>query len=210
MIRLREVVVARGANRIVDSLTVEIPAGGVFWVVGANGAGKSSLLRVIAGLDRPRRGTVEHDLPSGSGLLYFGSEVRLPESAIVRDWERLIERLAVRAGWGGRTALWPRVPAGRQVGRLSTGERKRLLLDALLRQPGPAVLDEPFEHLSPDARADLRTLLERRSRRQVVIVASNQGVHGAGHDGGLRLEAGSGAVGPLQPGHEWTDAGRWP
>lgn len=182
---------ARGPNRIVDSLTVEIFAGRIFWIVGPNGSGKSSLLRVIAGLDLPRRGAVERDIPPGRALLYFGSEMMLPGSATVRDWERLVDRLADHGGWSGRTDLWPRVPGSRRVGKLSTGERKRLLLDALLRQPGPAVLDEPFGHLSPDAKAELRTLLERRARHHVVIVATNQGVRRARHDGGLRLEAGS-------------------
>lgn len=205
MIRLSEVAVVRGANRVVDSLTVEIAPGRIFWLVGANGSGKSSLLRVMAGLDLPRRGTVERWFPPDRRLLYFGSEMTLPLSASVRDWERLVDRLAAHSGWNGRTALWPRVAGARRVAELSTGERKRLLLDAFLRQPGPAVLDEPFGYLSPDAVAELRTLLELRSRHHVVIVATNQGVHRARRDGGLRLEAGSAR--PLDGDRRWPDEG---
>lgn len=187
---------ARGSSPVVDGLTVELGAGGIFWVVGPNGAGKSTLLRVLAGLDLPRAGTVTR-VPERGRILYYASEMALPPASTVGDWGRLVRRLG-RGGVGGdRTSIWPTVPAGRRVKKLSTGERKRLLLDALLRQPGPMVLDEPFEHLSSGAKADLHGLLEARARTDLVVVATNQWVDRARRDGGLRLEGGMATlVGP--------------
>jgi ABC-type multidrug transport system ATPase subunit len=202
VIRLVDVTITRGPNPVVDGLTVDLEPGAIFWVVGPNGAGKTSLLRVLAGVDPPRRGTLERD---GPDLLYFQSEMTLPASATVGSWERLVRRLSrsggaseragrpsVRAGRpSGRTPLWPDdVEPGRRVSRLSTGQRKRLLLDALLREEGPAALDEPFEHLSPGAKADLATLLERRAERYPVVVATNQQPEGFERTRGIRLEAG--------------------
>lgn len=198
MIRLRNVTVARGAIPILTDLSVDIEPGRIWWVVGPNGAGKSTLLRVLAELDPPRAGTVSV-LPAGARVLYFASAVTLPPTSTVADWERLIRRLARdrdrsgRMGRGGRTAIWPEVPGRRRVGRLSTGERKRLLLDALLRQPGAMVLDEPFEHLSPEAKKELQRLLEARALEHVVVVATNQGVYRADY-GGLRLGGGTAAL----------------
>ena len=208
MIRLSDVTVAHGATRVVEGLTAEIEPGRIYWIVGGNGAGKSSLLRVIAGLVPPQGGRVELGLPGPLPPLYFQSEMSLPPSAAVADWERLIERMDDRAGWTGRTELWPMVPRSRRVGRLSTGERERLLLDPLLRQPGAIVLDEPFEHLSPEAKGTLRRLLAERARRHVVVVATNQGVERAREDGGLLLDAGRAT--PLDSCGARSSTGRWP
>jgi ABC-type transport system involved in cytochrome c biogenesis ATPase subunit len=191
MLRLSDLTVRRGPNSVVEGLDLEIRPGAVFWVVGPNGAGKSSLLRVMAGLDRPRAGTVTRRSEPGHPFLYFESEVSLPPSATVGDWERLVLRLLPAGSAGVRTPLWPDAGADRRIGRLSTGERKRLLLDALFRRQGSLLLDEPFEHLSPAAKADLARLLAARARSDVVVVATNQATGRAERDGGLRLEAGT-------------------
>ncbi len=173
---------------MVDGLTLEIRPGRIFWIVGPNGAGKSSLLRVIAGLDRPRAGLVRRAPADARAWRYFSSEMALPASVAPADWDRLIRRLM--GAHGGRGTLWPRVSERRRVSRLSTGERKRLLLDALLRLDGPLLLDEPLEHLSPDGKRELLRLLEARARDHVVVVATNQATERARADGGIRLEGG--------------------
>jgi ABC-type transport system involved in cytochrome bd biosynthesis fused ATPase/permease subunit len=112
----------------------------------------------------------------------------LPGSATTTDFARLARRL----GWPGPSrgaGLWPAV-GRRPARRLSTGERKRLLLDVLLMESGPLLLDEPFEHLSPDAKETLSNGLRNRARGHVVVVATNQGTWRAGREGGVRIEAG--------------------
>ncbi len=187
MIRLESVTVARGANPVVEDLDMDVAPGRVFWVLGPNGAGKTSLLRVIAGLDSPRRGRV---IRMGDRLRYFQSEMALPPTSTVGSWERLLRRLARGSGAASPTPLWPDVKSHRRIGRLSTGQRKRLLLDAILRQPGPLVLDEPFEHLSPDAKSALRDLLRDRARREEVVVATNQRSSLYPEMAGVHLEGG--------------------
>ncbi len=186
MLELMGVTIERGPNPVVRDLDLAIRPGRVFWVVGPNGAGKSSLLRTLAGLDRPKAGRVVY--PAG-GCLYHHSEMAIPGSATTGDWRRLARRLS-RDGDSPSPGLWPPVE-NRAVRRLSTGERKRLLLDVLLRRPGPLLLDEPFEHLSPDAKDILSDRLRVRARETVVVVATNQATHRAGLGGGLRLEAGT-------------------
>lgn len=190
MLELSDLTVRRGPNPVVEGLNLRIRPGAVFWVVGPNGAGKTSLLRVMAGLDRPRAGSVLRRPAGHEPLLYFQSEMALPPSATVGDWDRLVRRLLPPEGGGSRTALWPGAGPARRIARLSTGERKRLLLDALFRRPGALLLDEPFEHLSPDAKNELSRLMEIRARSRVVVVATNQATARAGRDGGVRLEGG--------------------
>lgn len=187
MIRLVDVDVVRGANRVVEGLSLELVPGRIFWVVGPNGAGKSSLLRVIVGIDLPRRGAVVN---AGRQPRYLHSEMTLPATSTVGSWERLVRAVGRTRGAAPATPLWPDAEPGRRIRRLSTGQRKRLLLDAVLRQPGPLVLDEPFEHLSPGAKDDLRALLQERARADVVVVATNQHTPRERGDGALYLEAG--------------------
>jgi len=187
VIRLEGVAVFRGPNRVVEGLDLELVPGRVFWVVGPNGAGKTSLLRVMAGLDSPRRGRV---IRTGERLLYFQSEMALPPSSTVGGWDRLLRRLGRGLAVRPRTTLWPDAAPRSRIGRLSTGQRKRLLLDAVLRQNGPLVMDEPFEHLSPDGKSTLRELLRERALGEAVVVATNQRSPLHPEMTGLRLEAG--------------------
>lgn len=186
MIRLESVTVRRGATTLVERLDLEIAAGCMFWIVGPNGAGKSTLLRVMALLDPPASGRVAH-APAPPRLLYFHPDMSLPAASTVRAWDRLVEEVLPAGGSLAPTALRPRLSGSRRVGRLSTGERKRLVLDALLRCPGPLLLDEPYEHLSPEAKTALTRILEARARTAVVVVASNQMLARAEQDRGLRL-----------------------
>lgn len=191
MLRLNDLSVRRGATLVVDRLSWQVSPGRLAWVVGPNGAGKSSLLRVLAGLDAPAGGAVEM-APGAGPPLYFHAETSLPPEATVGDWDRLATRLQAGIARRPRTPLWPDVAARRPTGRLSTGERKRLLLDVILRRPGGVLLlDEPYEHLSPDAKDVLTELLRERASSGIVIVATNQLTEAAQRDGGLRLEAGA-------------------
>jgi zinc transport system ATP-binding protein len=194
----RSLRVRRGSSSVVEGLDLEIRPGGVYWVVGPNGSGKTSLLRVLVGLDRPAAGRVHRRTAPERPFLYFHSEMSLPASSTVGDWERLVRRVLPAGGKGSPTSLRPDVEPRRPVRRLSTGERKRLLLDGLLRRPGSLLLDEPFEHLSPEAKDRLTGLLEARSFTDVVVVATNQATRRAGGDGGLRL--GEGTARRLRPG----------
>lgn len=198
MLELTEVAVRRGRTLVVAGLTREVRPGSVFWITGPNGAGKSSLMRVLALLDAPAAGAVRYRVKPDERFLYFHSEMALPASSTVGAWERLTERLLSGRDRSGRTALWPEVDPRRRVGRLSTGERKRLLLDSLLRRRGSLLLDEPYEHLSPDAKSALTAVLRDRALSRVVVVATNQIPAGTSVEAGIRLEAG--AAEPLAAG----------
>lgn len=185
---LTDLAVRRGPNPVVDNLTAAIGAGSIFWVVGPNGAGKTSLLRVLAGLDAPVAGSVRRDARPGAPFHYFHSEMALPGWSVVGAWERLLRGLAPEAR--PATALRPALAPDRRIRKLSTGERKRLLLDGLFRIPGGLLLDEPYEHLSPDAKAALSDLLRERARDDVVVVVTNQAAHRDPAEGGIRIEGG--------------------
>lgn len=179
-LRLDGVSVRQGRRLVVADLTWAHSAGRIAWLIGENGAGKSSLLRVMAGRARPSAGTVTLRDPAGrtGERIYYKPAMRLPGGVRAREWSRLMDRLAGPGGAeveGPLAALRPDVPGDRILGRISTGEAKRTLLEALLRKPVPFVfLDEPYEHLSGRARDALTEALVARARTAVVVVATNQ------------------------------------
>lgn len=166
---------------VLTNFTWSHEPGTIAWLIGENGAGKSSLLQVLAGRAAPSTGAVRRTGPRGErpGALYYHPAMRPPGHATVGDWLRLTRKLA------RETEMTPvdpaflptRANAAKRLDRLSTGEAKRLMLTALLKRRKPFIfLDEPYEHLSGDAKEILTGMLIERAMESVVVVATNQEV----------------------------------
>lgn len=171
-------VVRRGRRSIVEDLSLVHSAGSVAWLVGENGGGKSSLMRVLAGVSRPFAGTVRHAVPAGSAARrsYYHPDMRLPGAIRVTDWQALVGRLDLPER--EIPGLVPPFARSRTpASDLSTGEEKRLILEAVLATGRDFFfLDEPFEHLSAEGKDLLVERLGRLARSRVVVVATNQGI----------------------------------
>jgi ATPase subunit of ABC transporter with duplicated ATPase domains len=162
---------------------------GIAWLIGANGSGKSSLLRALAGWQRPTSGRItwSHAVRSHR---YYAPVMQAPPEMRVGDFIEFIERIEAESSVLGVDALLPvRVESAQRFGRLSTGEAKRLLLWALLRSgDGALLLDEPYEHLSREAKVVLTEVLRARAESRVVIVATNQEVASTVNEVTLTME----------------------
>lgn len=147
---------------LIERINTITSSGRVCWIVGENGAGKSMLLRSLA------------DRNAG----YYAPPIHFPANVTVADWRRF--NLAIPADVEIISAvdgLCPEVPLKSRMDELSTGEAKRFLLWSLLRTPRRTfVLDEPFEHLSANAKARLHTIVTQLAHQSRVIVATNQDV----------------------------------
>jgi branched-chain amino acid transport system ATP-binding protein len=165
-----------GPVRAVDDVSLEVPAGTVTSVLGANGAGKTSLLRTITGLVRPTSGRVLFD---GEDITRRPVEeiVRLglahvPEGRGVITELTVAENLKLGGLWRGRDAapfseiyeLFPRLEerATQPASRLSGGERQMLSIGrALVGRPRALLLDEPSLGLAPLLVAQIMSLVRR-------------------------------------------------
>ena len=165
-ISLSRVEKAFGALQVLKRIDLDIPAGQFLAVVGRSGGGKSTLLRLIAGLDRPTAGQVAIDRVEVNGLT---PQVRLLfQEARLVPWQRVIENVGIARGPNWRDAAIETLAAVGLAGRdndwpsvLSGGQRQRVALArALVSRPQILLLDEPFGALDALTRIEMHRLLE--------------------------------------------------
>jgi heme exporter protein A len=167
----RDLACRRGDRVLFRGLDLTLESGGALQVAGANGIGKSSLIRILAGLARPYAGTVE--CAGDIGLIDErpALDPHQPLGKALAFWARIdgaLEDACVRLGIG--TLL--DVP----VRYLSTGQKKRAAMARLIAQGAPVwLLDEPLNGLDAAAvRLVEQIATEHCAAGGLCIVASHQ------------------------------------
>ena len=202
MLRAHGLACDRGDRRLFSAVDLSVSPGEWLQVEGANGAGKTSLLRMLAGLSPAADGHIEWDgRPMGEArddyharLLYLG------HAAAIKEDLSALENLQTAAAIAGRpldeaTAL----AALRRIGLkgredlparvLSQGQKRRVALARLLcSQARLWILDEPFVALDVAAVTQLCGILdEHLARGGMLIFTSHQAVQLAGSGATLKL-----------------------
>lgn len=171
-----------GALSVLDGVDGSVEAGQVLLVTGSNGVGKSTLLRCLAGLLAPQRGSIELTV---DGRLLDPAERRLAVGYVAPDLDfypqlTARENLAFFARLRGLAAdagdaLLARLglPPERLAGALSSGMRQRLRWAwALMHRPRALLLDEPLQNLDAAGRHDVGRLLEDHLDGALAVVAN--------------------------------------
>lgn len=171
----------RGDRILFKGLDLDVHAGQVVWLRGANGRGKTSLLRLLAGLSTPEAGQVQWG-SSPRQLVYIAHANALKEDLTVLESLRFLARLHGREEGDAQlvNALQGFGMASRRdapVRTLSQGQRRRVALSRLAidTQPSVWILDEPFDSLDTEGIATLNALITRHAQRGgSVVLTSHQ------------------------------------
>jgi ABC transport system ATP-binding/permease protein len=154
LINAERVTMSYGTRTLLDSVSVGLDRGEVAGIVGRNGTGKTTLLRILAGTLMPDSGRVTQTSYLSIGFLQQGEEITVDAS--VRD---LIVGGAPDHVWAadsGRRSivahLLADVDLDARISTLSGGERRRVaLVELLLADHDMLILDEPTNHLDVEA-----------------------------------------------------------
>ena len=195
VVDMQQVVFSYGDRRVLDGLSLQIPAGVTFGILGANGAGKTTLIRVLVGLLKHRSGSVRVfgtapspkladrvgympqlsalylELSAQQNLDFFARMYGLADSARRREAVEAAIKLV---------ALWDRRKD--PVLRLSGGMRQRVSLAiALAHNPPLLLLDEPTVGLDPELRVTFWEHFRDLAAAGTTLVISSHTMDDAAH-----------------------------
>ncbi len=186
-----DLVVAYRGRTAVAGVTLQAAPGEVVGLVGGDGAGKTTVLRALAGAVRPAAGTVRRpparrigyvsagpgvyrDLTVDENLAFAGAAYGLRGSALGERARRLLDRTGLADA------------RGRLGGQLSGGMRQKLALAmAMLHEPELLVLDEPTTGLDPVSRAELWRLVAHATAAGAAVVVATTYLDEAERTGSL-------------------------
>jgi ABC-2 type transport system ATP-binding protein len=187
MIRVDGLAKLFGGRVAIEGISFEVQPGEVFGLLGPNGGGKTTTMRLIAGLLKPTAGSAT---VAGRSLAEDGEARHLLGFLTEQPglYERLTasENLAFFARLQGLSGEMVRVRsdealravdlqdrAAEKVGTFSKGMRQRLaVVRALLHQPRAILLDEPTSGLDPEAAAGVRRIIAREATRGAAVIVS--------------------------------------
>ena len=166
-----------GSAHVLDDMSFTVPKGSIFGLVGRNGAGKTTIMRIISGLQKPTSGTVEYGFDNKK-LGNVGALVELPSiysTASAREnliyqyinlglkVDDSVDKLLEFVGLGDT--------GKKKAGKFSLGMRQRLgIAMAMAGNPEVLILDEPINGLDPQGIIQIRDLLININKEKGVTV----------------------------------------
>ena len=189
MIKIENLSKNYGTVEAVKSISFELNGGQVVGFLGANGAGKSTTLKIMTGYISPSSGNVYYgdrniqddtsDIQKDIGYLpelnplynemivhdylQFISEIRgIPSSDFKNAFQRVVEECSLNA------------VAHRTIGNCSKGYKQRIgLAAAMIHDPKILILDEPVTGLDPNQIVEIRQLIKKLGKEKIVLMSSH-------------------------------------
>ena len=179
-ITLKNIALRRGGRALFSGVSLDLKPGEACALTGANGAGKTSLLRAVAGFIRPEAGTIDFGMDESEArarhIHFAGHQDGLKPSRLAGEelvfwalWDGASEAAARDAA--NALALTPLLDL--EVRRLSAGQRRRLALARLIAEPRTLwLLDEPLSPLDAAWRARFGEIMAQHLAGGGMILAA--------------------------------------
>ncbi len=190
MFEIKGLSVNYGGIEAVRDISLSVPEGSIVTLIGANGAGKSTTLRTIAGLVKPRAGKIEfmgEDITGKDPAYIVGKGITLvPEGRRIFPDLTVLENLKIGAYLRQDSieediewvySLFPRLRerSWQYGGTLSGGEQQMLAVGrALMSKPKLMMMDEPSLGLAPLVVKDIFSIIEKINKEGVTILLIEQ------------------------------------
>ena len=190
MLKIEDLEVYYGAIHAIKSISFEVKEGEIVALIGANGAGKSTILKTISGLMHPRSGTINF---CGEDIAHMDAYKLLRHGlAHVPEGRRIFLQMSVQENLEMGAYInkevsqadldmvfnyFPRLKERRKqvAGTLSGGEQQMLAMSrALMSHPKLMMLDEPSLGLAPLVVQDIFTIIQEINRRGVTVLLIEQ------------------------------------
>ena len=175
MVSIQHISKSFGSQKVLNDVSLEIPAGQIVGLLGPNGAGKSTLMKILIGLWSADSGTVS--APSRIG--YLPENNPLYEEMYVTEYLQFMAKMTNdKCQMTNVDALIDKVgltPEGhKHMRELSKGYRQRVgLAQALIGDPELLILDEPTTGLDPNQLVEIRSLIRSLGKDRTVILSTH-------------------------------------
>jgi zinc transport system ATP-binding protein len=190
-VELEDVAFRHGEVRVLEGINLTVAPGDFLGIIGPNGSGKTTMLRIMLGLLAPERGSVRLFGHAPSAFRQWGRLGYVPQKAILDPGLPATVQEVVATGLVPSLGLFGRVGtaerariaevlgqvgmaahAGARIGALSTGQQQRVLIArALVSNPELLILDEPTGGVDPEAQTSFYALLQHLNReREVTLI----------------------------------------
>lgn len=160
---VKQLAYSYGRKKVLDSINFSIPNGKIIGVIGENGCGKSTLLKLLAGLLKPKSGSIEWKgqklTRRNASEIAFQADVdlfhdKLTGEEVFKFYESQFDDFSVEKA--KEVARFLNVPTDVPHGKLSKGNRARIKMATFIGRDAKLYLfDEPFAGLDPIARESL-------------------------------------------------------
>jgi len=197
MIKIDNLVVSYGGIEALKGISLEVPKGKIVTLVGANGAGKSTTLKSIVGLVKPKSGSIDYE---GLDLTKLNTELMVKKGiALVPEGRKVfvdltvLENLKIGAYTRKDTkgiaedlekvySLFPRLKerTWQAAGTLSGGEQQMLAIGrALMSRPKLIMMDEPSLGLAPIIVKELFGIIKKINEEGMTVLLIEQNANAA-------------------------------
>lgn len=175
-----------GNSVILEDVSFAVEQGGIYGLIGHNGAGKTSLIRILLGLTTRYSGSVRingsGDLCANRKLIGAVTDSARMDKSLTA--ERYIRRIGYMLGENGRgyeQELLEKVGLSevgkKRISAFSLGMKRRLIMaGALVGSPEILVLDEPFNGIDPEGMSEMRLMLGRLSNEGITVLVTSHNI----------------------------------